>query len=76
MRTAKFNVPVEVLTDFLDAVSDKELNSTVVSKTEDVYHIEVDFDKEESSSIDELEEELSTFIENIDEEESEEEDED
>ena len=75
MRTAKFNVPVEVLTDFLDAVSDKELNSTVVSKTEDVYHIEVDFDKEESSSIDELEEELTTFIENIDEEESEEEDE-
>ena len=76
MRTAKFNVPVEVLTDFLDAVSEKELNSTVVSKTEDVYHIEVDFDKDESSSIDELEEELTTFIENIDEEESEEEDED
>ena len=75
MRTAKFNVPVEVLTDFLDAVSDKELNSTVVSKTEDVYHIEVDFDKEESSSIDAIEEELTTFIENIDEEESEEGDE-
>ncbi len=76
MRTAKFNVPVEVVTDFLDAVSEKELNSKVVSKTEDVYHIEVDFDKEESSSIDELEEELVTFIENIDDEESEEEDED
>jgi hypothetical protein len=72
MRTAKFNVPVEVLTDFLDAVSDKELNSTVVSKTEDVCHLEVDFDKDESSSIDELEEELSTFIENIDDEEEDE----
>ncbi len=74
MRTAKFNVPVEVLTDFLDAASDKELNSTVVSKTEDVYHIEVDFDKDEYSSIDELEEELSSFIENIDDEDDEDED--
>lgn len=73
MRTAKFNVPVEVLTDFLDAASDKELNSTVVSKTKDVYHIEVDFDKDESSSVDELEEELSTFIESIDDDDEDEE---
>ena len=72
MRTAKFDVPVEVLTEFIDAVCDKELNSTIVSRTEQEYNIEIDYGKEEERIIDELEEELETLIENIEEETGEE----
>jgi len=73
MRIAKFDVPAEVLAEFIDAVCDKELNSTVVSRTEDEYNIEIDFDKDDVDKIDELEEELDTLIENIEEENDEEE---
>jgi hypothetical protein len=76
MRTSKFDVPVEVLTDFLDASCDKGISSTIVSRTRNEYKIEIDYEKEEASLIDELEEELESLIENIDkEEESEEEEE-
>lgn len=64
-----FDVPVEVLTEFLAAVSDKDLNSTVVSKTDNEFNIEIDYDREESGIIDELEETLETLIEGIEEEE-------
>jgi hypothetical protein len=72
MRTAKFNVPVEVLIDFLDAVVDEALISQVVSRTDDDYQIEVDYDKEEATSIDILEEELLTLVETLEEGEEEE----
>jgi hypothetical protein len=71
MRKVTFDVPVEVLTEFLEAVSDKELNSTVVSKTDNEFNIEIDYDREESGIIDELEETLETLIEGIEEEEAE-----
>lgn len=76
MRTAKFNVPVEVLIDFLDAVVDEALISQVVSRTDDDYLIEVDYDKEETTSIDILEEELLTLVETLEEGEEAEESED
>lgn len=71
MRKVTFDVPVEVLTEFLEAVSDKELNSTVVSKTDNEFNIEIDYDREESGIVDELEETLETLIEGIEEEEAE-----
>jgi hypothetical protein len=73
MRTSKFDVPVEVLTDFLDAACEKEMNSTIVSRKRDEYSIEIDYEKEETSLIDELEDELETLIENMEEEEEEDE---
>lgn len=73
MRIAKFDVPAEVLAEFIDAVCDKELKSTIVSRTEDEYNIEIDFDKNDVDKIDELEEELDSLIDNIEEENDEEE---
>jgi hypothetical protein len=72
MRTSKFDVPVEVLTEFLDASCDKGMNSTIVSRSRNEYNIEIDYEKEETSLIDELEEELETLVEDMDEEENEE----
>jgi len=76
MRTSKFEVPVEVLTDFLDASCDKGMNSTIVSRNRNEYNIEIDYEKEETSLIDELEEELENLIDNMEEDENEEEEED
>jgi hypothetical protein len=72
MRTSKFDVPVEVLTEFLDASCDKGLNSTIVAHAEDEYTIEIDYEKAESSLIDELEEILENLIDGIEEESEEE----
>lgn len=72
MRIAKFQVPADVLAEFVDAVSDKGLNSTVVSRTRYEYVIAVEYDKDDSGEIDELEEELENLIRNSEEEEEDE----
>jgi hypothetical protein len=43
------------------------MNSTIVSRTRNEYNIEINYEKEETSIIDELEEELETLINDIDE---------
>lgn len=56
MRVAKFNVPVFVLTEFLDYINTKGLKSTIVSKKDDMYNVEIAYAKEQAHIIDEIEE--------------------
>lgn len=69
MRVAKFDVPEAVLSDFLAVVSEKGLESRVGSKRRDEFKVEVEYDKDEADTIDELEEELDSLIDNIEEDE-------
>ena len=62
MRIAKFTVPVVVLTEFLDYINSRGLKSTIVSKKEDVYHIEIPYTKEQESIIDEMEELVDVLV--------------
>ena len=65
MRTAKFDVPAEVLTGFLDAACEKGLESTVVSSSDEEYSIEIDYEPSESDQVDKLEHELEILIEEM-----------
>lgn len=62
MRAAKFNVPVLVLPEFLDYVNTKGLKSTIVSKKDDVYTIEIPYTKEQAPIIDEMEELVKVLV--------------
>lgn len=62
MRVAKFTVPVFVLTEFLDYVHTKGLKSTITSKKQDVYTIEIAYTKEQAPIIDEMEELVDILV--------------
>jgi hypothetical protein len=62
MRTAKFNVPVSVLTEFQYFINAKGLKSTIASKKDDVCNIEIPYTKEQVSIIDELEELVNVLV--------------
>jgi hypothetical protein len=55
IRIIKFTVPASVLTEFLDYINSKGLKSTIGSKKEDMYEIEVAYTKEQEPIIDEME---------------------
>ena len=56
MRTAKFTVPVSALTGFLEYVHTKGLKSTITSKKEEKYIIQISYTKEQTPIIEELQE--------------------
>jgi hypothetical protein len=78
MRKASFEVPAEVIGDFIEKMTELELRNTILGKNEDdEIEVEVHYDKEEASDVDELESYLEELIEQLpDEEEEEDEDED
>ena len=56
MRKAEFEVPQEAMTEFADELANRNLNNTVTGTTEDgEIIIEVEYDKDESDNVDELE---------------------
>lgn len=77
MRKAHFEVPAEVIGDFTDKMTELELRNTVLGRNEyDEIEIEVLYDKEEASDVDELESYLEELIDQLPEEEEGEEEED
>ncbi len=74
MRKAEFEVPSEVMAEFADAMASRNLNNTVSGTTENgEIIVEVQYERDDSDEVDELEKILDKLCENL-EEESEEED--
>ena len=74
MRKVEFEVPQEAMTEFANELASRNLNNTVTGTTEEgEIIIEVEYDKEESYNVDELEEILEK-IRDEQEEENEEDD--
>ncbi|MEO5642038.1 MAG: hypothetical protein ABIQ40_08525 [Bacteroidia bacterium] len=72
-RSAKFDVPEEVFSDFIREVSERDLEAkTGKLNRNDEYPVTVEYEKEEQDEIDELEEVLEDLINGIEEEEEEE----
>jgi hypothetical protein len=75
MRKAEFAVPAEVMVEFTEKMTDLELDNTLNGVTEDdEIIVEVNYEKDESNEIDQLEEYLQKLIDNMDECEEEEDD--
>ena len=62
MRTAKFIIPVSVLTEFLDYINSQGLKSTIVSRIEDVCDIEIAYTKAQEHIIDDMEEFVNLLV--------------
>lgn len=73
MRKAEFAVPSEVMAEFADKLAEQDLDNKIVG-TNDDYEVlvEVEYERDQSKEIDELEEHLNELREQIDEEEEEE----
>jgi|GEM_PF-657218 len=77
MRKAEFDVPHEAMTEFADAMTNRNLNNTITGTTEEgEIIIEVEYEKDEIEEVDELEAILEKIIEELEEEETEDDDED
>lgn len=78
MRKAEFAVPQEVMSDFVEAMNAHRLENSIAGTNDDNdILIELNYEKDESEIIDELEEYLLKLREELEEEEeNEEEDED
>ena len=48
IKTAKFNIPVSMLTEFIDFINSQGLKGTILSKKDDMYNIEIPDTKEQS----------------------------
>ena len=72
MRKVEFNVPTEVITEFAEELTNRDVSNSIIGTTEDdEIIIEVEYEKSESDSVDELEailEKLCAEIENEEEE--------
>lgn len=80
MRYADFEVPSEVITDFVQEMQDREIQAVIVRLNEDDELIlKIGYERDEADKIDELEEKLeelaATVYENEEEEEEDDEDE-
>jgi capsular polysaccharide biosynthesis protein len=74
MRNAEFNVPPEVITEFVAEMTNRNLSNCIIGTTEDdEIIIEVEYEKIESDAVDELEEILNKLSADIEQEEEEEE---
>ena len=75
MRKIEFEVPTEVFGDFTEKLEETGLKNCVLGRNEDdEIEIEVYYEKEEASEIDQLEEYLEELKDTLSEEEEEEED--
>lgn len=76
MRKAEFFVPSEGMVEFADAMASRKLDNTVTgTTTEGEIVVEVNYERDETDGVDELEEVLEKIREELDEEKDEEEDE-
>jgi len=65
MRKIEFEVPQRIMADFAVEISDRNLTNTITGTTEDKrIIIEIEYDKEESELVDELEEIFDNLMEN------------
>jgi hypothetical protein len=72
-RNAKFDVPEEVLTDFLREVSERDFEAkTGKPNRSGEYPVTVEYEREQEEEVSELEEVLDELISDLDEEEQEE----
>jgi hypothetical protein len=72
MRKAEFAVPSEVMAEFAGEMAERELDNKVVGADEDGdILVEVLYEKEETSIVDELEEILDKLREQVEEDEEE-----
>ena len=77
MRKAEFNVPSEVMAEFAGEMANRNLSNTVAGTNEDgEIIVEVEYDRDETDDVDELEEILDKLREGLEEESEEEEEED
>jgi hypothetical protein len=66
MRKAEFLIPSEVMVEFTDEMANRNLEGTVSGTTEDDEIIlEVEYEKDESEGVDELEEVLEKLREGL-----------
>ncbi|MGZ4049795.1 MAG: hypothetical protein ACXVPU_16410 [Bacteroidia bacterium] len=68
MRTVQFNVHTEVITEFVEAMTSRNLSNSVEGTTEEgEIIIEIEYEKKESDEVDELEEILEKLTDEIEE---------
>jgi len=48
IKTAKFDIPVNALIEFIDFINNQGLKATVILKQDDMYKIEIPYTKEQS----------------------------
>ncbi len=73
MRKAEFEVPSEVMAEFAEEMASRDLDNKVIGTNEDnEIVVEVNYEREESKSVDELEKILDNLREQMEEEEEEE----
>lgn len=76
MRYADFEVPSEVITDFVQEMEDREIEAVIVGLNEDDELIlKVGYERDEADKIDELEEKLEELVDSVYENEEEEDEE-
>ena len=61
IKTAKFNIPISVLTEFIDFINSQGLKGTIVSKKDDMYNIEIPYTKEQAYIIEGMKELAEVF---------------
>ncbi len=72
MRKAEFNVPSEAMTAFAEELATRDLDNTIVGTTEEgEIIIEVNYERDETEEIDELETILAKLVAEIEEEDDE-----
>ena len=77
MRKAEFYVPTEVAAEFAEEITNRDLDNSITGTSEDdELIIEVEFEKEDTHLVDELDAILERLIENMEEEEDDDEDDD
>lgn len=73
-RSVKFEVPEEVLTDFLREVSDRDFEAkTGKPNRNGEYPVTVEYEREDEEEVSELEEVLDELVADLDEDEEEDE---
>ncbi len=66
MRKAEFLIPSQVMVEFTDEMANRDLEGTVSGTTdEDEIILEVEYEKDESEGVDELEEILEKLREGL-----------
>ena len=76
MRKAEFAVPSEVMAEFAEKLANQNLDNEIVGTNDDFeVLVEVEYERDQSGEIDELEEYLSELREQIEENSEEEEEE-
>lgn len=72
MRKVEFNVPSEVMTEFAEELATRNLDNTIVGTTDEgEIIIEINYERDETKEIDELEAIFEKLLEEIEEDEDE-----